>query len=715
MATIVLTAVGTAFGGPLGGAIGAMLGQRIDQELFAPKARHGPRLGELAVQTSTYGTALPKLFGTMRVAGTVIWATDLRERKATSGGGKGRPKTVSYSYSANLAVALSARPLRAVKRIWADGKLLRGAAGDFKTPTAFRFYTGDEDQAPDPLIVSVEGVASAPAHRGLAYAVFEDFHLEDYGNRIPSLSFEVEADGGSVALGDIAAALSGGSVSGAGTPPLLGFAASGDSVRGVLEAVAEVVPLSVADDGAVLTLRGAPGAASAVSAAELTAPPEIARRAEGAIAGEVSLVYYERGRDYQTGLQRAFRSGPVQKVDRLALAAALSAGGAKAMAERKLAALWAGRETAKAAISWRRLDLRPGDAVTLGGVGGKWRILRRTIGPARMELELARAPAGSGPDAAAVPGRAIGERDVPHGPSVLRLIDLPLDAEGRPHLFALVSGTSSGWRRAGVMLSMDGGASWSEAGGSAEAAVLGHALTALAPGGSTLIDLASEIEVALLHEEMLLESRDVRALDGGANLALIGAELVQFGEALEVAPGRYRLRRLLRGRRGTEWAAAGHVAGEAFSLLRPESLLALPVAAEAIGSEAQALASGVGDGPGGVAATAAISGEALRPPAPVHLRGEIEAGGDLVLSWVRRSRQGWSWPSGADTPLAEERELYRVTIGSGAHARTFETTEPRCRYGAGEQAADGAAPPFAVAVRQIGTFAASRPAEATIG
>ena len=79
MATLVLTAVGSAIGGPIGGAIGAALGQKIDGALFAPAAREGSRLKELAVQTSSYGTQIPAIFGAMRVAGTVIWATDLIE------------------------------------------------------------------------------------------------------------------------------------------------------------------------------------------------------------------------------------------------------------------------------------------------------------------------------------------------------------------------------------------------------------------------------------------------------------------------------------------------------------------------------------------------------------------------------------------------------------------------------------------------------------
>lgn len=170
MATLVLTAVGSIVGGPIGGAIGALIGQQADQRLLAPKGRQGPRLGDLAVQTSAYGQPIPKLFGRLRVAGTVIWATDLREERQRSGGGKGRPKTTAYSYSASFAVALSARRIRAVHRIWADGKLLRGSGGDWKSETGFRLHLGDEGQEADPLIAAAEGNEGTPAFRGLAYA-----------------------------------------------------------------------------------------------------------------------------------------------------------------------------------------------------------------------------------------------------------------------------------------------------------------------------------------------------------------------------------------------------------------------------------------------------------------------------------------------------------------------------------------------------------------
>src|SRR5438552_3839573 len=117
MATLVLSTVGTALGGPVGGAIGALIGQSIDQQLLGPATR-GPRLGDLNVQTSSYGTQIPRIYGVMRAAGTVIWATDLVESSQTTGA-KGQPDTI-YSYSVSIAVALSSRRVAAIKRIWAD-------------------------------------------------------------------------------------------------------------------------------------------------------------------------------------------------------------------------------------------------------------------------------------------------------------------------------------------------------------------------------------------------------------------------------------------------------------------------------------------------------------------------------------------------------------------------------------------------------------------
>jgi hypothetical protein len=64
-----------------------------------------------------------------------------------------------------------------------------------------------------------------------------------------------------------------------------------------------------------------------------------------------------------------------------------------------------------------------------------------------------------------------------------------------------------------------------------------------------------------------LQSVTEIAVLNGANVCVIGDEVLQFQTATLIGDNQYRLSRLLRGRLGTEWAIAGHVAGERFIML----------------------------------------------------------------------------------------------------------------------------------------------------
>jgi len=725
MATLVLTAVGALVGGPIGGAVGAFFGQQIDQRLLAPR-RQGPRLSDLSVQLSRYGQPIPKLFGTMRVAGSVVWATDLIEDKHKSGGGKGKPKTTTYSYSASLAVVLSARPIRAVHRIWADGKLLRGEAGDWKSEMGtFRLYLGDEDQPVDPLIAAEEGIGNTPAFRSLAYAVFEHLELADFANHIPSLTFEVEADAGDVALHAILGELSDGAILGTDSIALSGFAATGDSVRGVVEAIGRPVALSLQDDGEVLRLVDGTADAVPIGGDQLGGTAdgkrrgqhELERSAAGTLPDEIAIAYYEPSRDYLAGLQRARRGGPGHRVEQIELSAAVSADAAKAIAEQRLADSWAGRVRRTVATPWAMLGVRPGDFVTIGGTAERWRV--REVGLEKMAvvLKLASAAPRAGELPPAEPGRATGSDDLPHGETVLHLLDIPPIEDGAlaaPRLWIVAAGTEPGWRRAGLIASSDGGLTYDELGATAAPAVAGVALDALGDGTAELFDEVNSVEIELLHEGMTLEGRSDDALIGGANLALLGNELIQFGRVTTTGANRYRLERLTRARRGTEWAMAEHAIGDRFVLIEAGSLLAWDVPAAKIGAGLSVIASGVGDG-AGVETGLSLIGRNVRPPAPVHLRMEQLSDGTLRFGWTRRSRIGWSWIDGADVPLGEESERYRLVIEpSVGVSRTVEATSPSYDYDPAQQSADGAGGATAVTIRvsQIGSIAAALP-EAT--
>lgn len=704
MATLVLTAVGTALGGPVGGAIGSLLGQAFDQQLLG-SANRGPRLGELAVQSSSYGTAIPRIYGTMRVAGSVVWATDLQE-SASQTGAKGQPDTTVYSYSVSFAVALSSRRAAQVKRIWADGKLLRGAAGDFKVSTGFRFYPGSEDQQPDPLIASIEGVGAAPAFRGLAVAVFEDLELAEYGNRIPFLTFELEGGPGPAGVAQILGDASEGAIDCSSAQTVTGYAAYGRSIRAAVEPLITSMGLELFDDGTGLR---SPGEAEPLvvsgdqlgCSADGSAPPrvELAQAGATSVPASLSLSYHERARDYQTGQMRASAGdAPGGHVD-VEFPAALEAGSAKALAEAMLAKRWAERDRLTLHLPPAFLAVTPGSTIKLeADAATAWTVAHVTINGLVAECTLR--PAWSAAAAAAAdPGRALPVADEVAATPLLALFDLPDLGGGAVAALQLAASSASGsWRSQAVEIRTAG--SIISAQTAASKTILGAARTALGEGQPFLIDASASVEVELHDASQWIESCDDQALAAGLNLAVVGDELIQFGSALPTGSGRFRLSRLLRGRRGSEWAMAAHRAGEPFAMLNPATLRAIPLGEQLVGTTIEAT---LGGNP---PVSRIFTAEALRPPSPVHLRAEAGATGILV-SWVRRSRRGWIWADEMDAPLGESAERYRVTFAGAAGTVEIETQQAGCAIATPELAQLGPGP-CSISVRQLGDAAVSR-------
>ena len=201
MATILLSAAGAALGSGFGGsvlglsgavigrAVGATIGRVIDQRLLGAGSEpvETGRVERFRLMGASEGAAVAQVWGRMRVAGQVIWATQFLERTSTSGGGKGSPSptVTSYAYSVSLAIALCEGEITRVGRVWADGLEIEAALLNLRT------YPGSESQLPDPKIEAVEGPDQAPAYRGIAYVVIEDLDLSPFGNRVPQFSFEV--------------------------------------------------------------------------------------------------------------------------------------------------------------------------------------------------------------------------------------------------------------------------------------------------------------------------------------------------------------------------------------------------------------------------------------------------------------------------------------------------------------------------------------------
>lgn len=167
----------------------------------------GSRISDLRATISRVGVAIPRVYGSARIGGNVIDMSDIRETAVsttTSGGGKGPdPGSVtstSYIYDADVDVMITDGEIIGIRRIWADGRLVytrseTAGIGASAFAAGFasdvRVYLGTQTQLPDPAFEALRGAGNVPGYRGRSHIVFEGLQLGQFGNRVPSFTFEV--------------------------------------------------------------------------------------------------------------------------------------------------------------------------------------------------------------------------------------------------------------------------------------------------------------------------------------------------------------------------------------------------------------------------------------------------------------------------------------------------------------------------------------------
>ena len=203
MAQLVIAAAGAAIGGMIapgivafgmtGASMGWMAGSMIGSAFGPTQKGEGPRLNDLSVSTSSYGTPIPYIAGHPRVAGQIVWASAKREIANTqSAGGKGGggSEYTTYTYEVDLLILLSDNEIPGIARIWSNGEIVYD--GNIKSGfcSAITAYTGSASQLPDPTYEAAVGTANAPAYRGRGSVFIQSLQLGGSG-QIPNLTFEI--------------------------------------------------------------------------------------------------------------------------------------------------------------------------------------------------------------------------------------------------------------------------------------------------------------------------------------------------------------------------------------------------------------------------------------------------------------------------------------------------------------------------------------------
>ena len=254
---------------------------------------------------------------------------------------------------------------------------------------------------------------------------------------------------------------------------------------------------------------------------------------------------------------------------------------------RALMEAWTGRETAAFRLPPSRLALDPADVVTLDHDGRQVPLRLVSIADAeargieavRQDREAHDLPPGS-------PRPSSLSKAVVFGAPEVVLMDLPQLTEDQPAHRPFIAAHAVPWPGEMAVFrspSTDGFELLTTFGGRAR---IGTLVSDFYAGPTSRFDLGNALVIDLLSGT--LESVTDLTLFGGANaLAIESApgvwEIVQAGAAELIAPGRYRLTRLLRGQRGTEAAMANPAPAGARVVVLDEALASLPIAEADLG------------------------------------------------------------------------------------------------------------------------------------
>lgn len=211
-------------------------------------------------------------------------------------------------------------------------------------------------------------------------------------------------------------------------------------------------------------------------------------------------------------------------------------------------------------------------------------------------------------------------------------------------------------------------------------------------------------------------STDAEVLDG-ANVLVVNGEVVQFASALDLGNNTYKLTRLLRGRRGTEYRAwDDHAAGSVVAFLDTGSAQRFKARLSEVGNTRTLNAFDIGKTGANYTNTpktdVLMQGNARKPwgPGGVVLS---RSSNDLVVNWEYRSRWGDELEDGGTgtVQLGESSEVYDVEVWDSTFSTLKRTvtglTVSNWTYTAAMQTTDfGAAPqnPLGLVLYQVSSL-----------
>lgn len=751
-------------GAALGGAVGGIIGSAIDQAFIFPMLNkqqdlQGQRITDISLQTATEGTGVKYCIGPMnRMAGNVIWCSDLKEVKekknvgGKGGGGGGSVKT--YSYYVSVAVAICEGEIQSIDKIWADSKVIYdankgpGKKKDHRSKS-LTIYTGTTTQGVDPVIEAAQGADSTPAYRGIAYFVVEDLALADFGNVMPQFSCQVRGTTSistreAIKLLLNRAGLTDDKFDATGTSGVV----RGLTITGPTPTIRGLEPILLAQDvvcqennGQLVFFDRGRAPTATVPESELAAHESGSNNdaahpfsmaddvADGDLPKAVTVSFTEPAKDYQQGNQGVIAVHTDNKgVINYDLPIVLSAREARIIASTMLWRRWSERIIVECELPPSYIYLQEEDIISVTYQGAEYFVRIRQVDRGvnfihKIQGVLQDVDASNGTfrdttDAECPNNGLPPQIYLPPTALSLALLDVPgmtsADVQS-PGIYAALTVESTSPFKGAALYGSSDGTTYNLIGSANVESDLGLTSDVLADGPLGYIDRASTVTVVM--KEGTLESVTEEQLLTGANRMFIGSELIAFKTATLTAPKTYVLSNLLRGLRGTESFTNSHAENEYCVLYSTTTVPFQDLDLSDVGLKIYVKAVPIGglvDDYAAVAVT--FTGATMKQFAPCDLAASRDGSNNATVTWTRRTRAIANILRSVPVLASPLQYTIEVLDGSGNVLRTETASTESWAYSAANQTADGLTPgdPINVKIYQMSDIGRGYPAEATV-
>lgn len=607
-------------------------------------------------------------------------------------------------------------------------------AFDIRQIADVRFFPGDLDQLPDPLIEATEDPTSiggiVPAFRGTSYIVLERLALAPFGNQPPQMQFFVRESTTITVGATISKVLLRAGLVAAD----FDVTAATDNMRGlhfispqnaitILEPLMKFGNLVATERNGVLIFRKIDDQTiQVVDENDLAAYPgrqvpaqtpfEITDSFGADLPAEIGIKFIEPDIGLQEGFQRERRIDVPNRTNLIFnIPITMAADKAREIARRELWKAWRRRRVISWSLPVSYMDLEENDYVQFPFEDEVYVIFIKKIDRGSdhvlqfegvVEAVRANTQVGEVSDPSVTTDRAVFRG----GTLLFEIIDIaPLTndvAEIPGAYFAIAKIDPSADFSTANLFKSTNGQDFFNLDIFTQESTMGFVPSPLATGPVNYFDLGTSVDVVLVQGA--LQSITEEQLLAGGNKCIIGNEVLQFQNAVLIDTDTYTLTKFIRGIRDTSDKTVHTVDDERFILLDGTPKF-LEIDSEEIGFDRfyKAIPPNIPEGQVPAQALEPVGANTVQAFTPAHLAGFRNSSNDLNITWTRVSRANVKHFTGTNTtPMLENRERFLFEFFDPTFTTVVDTVTvegpwgrsrfPEFIYTAAAQTAAGLAP-----------------------